>query len=122
MHEMQSAPRRQKTEKPAEGSKSEKKASVGIAKADPSVVEKSLKNVRADDLQTVFVEQLNYDSTPFSKQPAHKFKQFGGALLTELAISWDDFAALSLAEQEAAVELTRYPPPNGSLAFFAELV
>jgi hypothetical protein len=89
--------------------------------AHPADAPDYVKGCRLDQLQGVFIEQLQYNSEPFSKQPAHKLKEFGQAVLAELQMTFGDFDALSLEEKLAAVEMCTFPPPAGSTSYFARV-
>ena len=115
---MQSKKSKFSKESPSPAAKSRPEA----ASASEEAITESLKAARLPALRKLFVETLEYDQAPFQTKPAVKFKDFARALLLQLESSFDQFSALTAAEQRAAVALTSFAPPSGSVAFFKQRV
>ena len=82
-------------------------------------IEASLQAARSGDLHKVLIDNCGYSSKPFASQKAHRMKEFCLCLLTELELTFGEFAELSPEQQQATAATTNFPPEDGAETFFA---
>lgn len=83
-----------------------------------SDIEKSVKDVPADELETVLHSDLGYEKSAFSKQKVTRMRQFATSLCKHLMVAWPQLTTMDEEARDVALSMWQYSPPKGSSVFF----
>lgn len=98
---------------------STKAKSKTTAQASEEQIKSGLKSVTGEEIAQILIEKCEYSAAPFTTQRAHRLKAFAIELLSQMGMLWSTFASYASPVQKASVKSTTFPPPKGSVSFFA---